>query len=327
MTLALTRASTVGPVAQAVEQAGGSVRRLLRAVDLPARTLERPDSLILLRDQFRLVEVAARLIGDDALPARLATDAGVQGLGPYGDHVMSFPDLGAGIARAYLDYGRLLQAATQMELHVRDGRAVWSYRVTAPLTTGRQKNELLAIGYMLSIIRSFAGASWTPDRVEVPGTLQGRAAVEDVFRAAIAPGARAAVVFPAAMLDCPAPATAGTKQAAPEAPVPAADDVRGVARIMIGIERDLGRFGIAAVAARLGMTQRSLQRLMSRSGTSYTALRAEHHRDAAMELLGAGGLSVTETAARLGYADVAHFTRAFRRWTGTAPSRWRDRRG
>ncbi|MFJ5489587.1 AraC family transcriptional regulator ligand-binding domain-containing protein, partial [Hansschlegelia beijingensis] len=166
----------------------------------PARTLERPDSLILLRDQFRLVEAAARLIGDDALPARLATEAGVQGLGPYADHLMSFPDLGAGIVRAYLDYGRLLQAATQMELQVRQGQAVWSYRVTAPLKTGRQKNELLALGYMLSIIRSFAGASWTPDRVEVPGALQGRAAAEDVFGAEIAPGPRAAVIFPAAAL-------------------------------------------------------------------------------------------------------------------------------
>jgi AraC-like DNA-binding protein len=37
-------------------------------------------------------------------------------------------------------------------------------------------------------------------------------------------------------------------------------------------------------------------------------------------------LTLTEIAAELGYADQAHFTRAFRRWTGESPSGYRRRR-
>jgi AraC-like DNA-binding protein len=320
MTHALTRASTVGPVVEAARAAGASVRRLFHDADLPAGLLDRPDSLILLRDQFRLVENAARMIGDDALPARLSTSAGLDGLGPYGRHVMSFPDLGSAISLAYRDYGRLLQASTRMELRVRDGMAVWTYRITAPLTVGRQKNELLALGYMLGIVRRFAGSAWAPDRVEIPGRLAGRAAIEDVFACSVSSGPEAAVAFPAELLDCPAPIRSPGLGDGGN-PVPAATDVAAVAGRMVALERLCGRSGVSAVAGRMGMTVRTLQRRLAERGATFSGVARQAEAAEAAALLDQG-LSVTETADRLGYSDVAHFSRAFRRWTGLAPSRW-----
>jgi AraC-like DNA-binding protein len=324
MTLALTRASTVGPVVEAVEEAGGCALRLFHEADLPIAILERPHTLILLKDQFRLVERAARLIGDDALPARLSLRAGLDGLGPYGRHALSFPDLGAALSLAYLEYGRLLQAATRMELRIRDGMAVWTYRVTAPLTVGRQKNELLALGYMLTLIRTFAGPLWVPDRIELPGALAGKAKIEQVFHSEVRGGSEAAVVFPASWLDCRAPDAPPAGAETP--PVPSEKDLAEIVRLMIGLERDANRFGVPSVAARLGMTTRTLQRRLLRLGRTFSAISEETDRATAKDLLGRAGLSVTETAMRLGYRDVAHFSRAFRRWTGTPPSRWRSRR-
>jgi AraC-like DNA-binding protein len=37
-------------------------------------------------------------------------------------------------------------------------------------------------------------------------------------------------------------------------------------------------------------------------------------------------LTLTEISTKLGYSDQAHFTRAFRRWTGDAPRVHRRRR-
>ena len=46
----------------------------------------------------------------------------------------------------------------------------------------------------------------------------------------------------------------------------------------------------------------------------------------AEELLAAHRASVTEAAFAVGFADVAAFTRAFRRWNGVPPGEWSRRR-
>jgi AraC-like DNA-binding protein len=45
----------------------------------------------------------------------------------------------------------------------------------------------------------------------------------------------------------------------------------------------------------------------------------------AQRMLQSSALTVTEIASRLGYADTATFTRAFRRWSGTSSRRWHAR--
>jgi AraC-like DNA-binding protein len=45
----------------------------------------------------------------------------------------------------------------------------------------------------------------------------------------------------------------------------------------------------------------------------------------AVELLTNAGLTVEEVAQRLGYAEVASFSRAFKTWTGRPPSAYRKR--
>jgi hypothetical protein len=97
--LALTRASTIGPIMQFVRKGGGSVGRVFKAAQLPVQLAATPDVLIPLRDQCRLVEFAARELGDDALPARISISAGATGLGFYGAQFVAASSLGAAIRR------------------------------------------------------------------------------------------------------------------------------------------------------------------------------------------------------------------------------------
>ncbi len=320
--LALTRVGTIGPLAKLLETSGGSVARVFRRAELPLELLQQPYRLILLRDQFQLAEAAAREIGDDAFPARLSIAAGLNGLGPYGHHLMSFKSLGTAISTAYQAFGRLLQASTQMELTVSDGWARWTYHVTAPLAAGRQKNELLALGYMLVILRQFTGPRWTPDRVELPGTLRRGNVIESVIGSELAPGHRAAVVFPADLLDHPNPG-APRKDAVVAAPIPAVTETAPIVRHMIGLNRLMGTSAIEGVAARLGVTRRTLQRRLAREGVTFAELSQAMLRAEAAELLQQRNVPIADIAYQLGYSDPAHFTRAFRRWTNEAPNRWR----
>lgn len=81
----------------------------------------------------------------------------------------------------------------------------------------------------------------------------------------------------------------------------------------------------AAVAKRLATSPRSLQRLLAAEGTSFTELLVEARLVLAKNYLDEGRLPVTEIAFVLGFADTSAFSRAFRRWTGVAPSDWAKR--
>jgi len=322
--LALTRASTIGPIAEAVESAGGSIARVFRRSELPLRLLERPQHLILLRDQLRLIENAAREIGDDALPARLSMGAGVAGLGPYGHHVTSFPSLGLAICKTYGAMANLLQAATRQELIV-DGRwARWTYVVTESMPVGRQKNELLAIGYMVHVLRHFTGERWSPTRAELPGArLQGRQSVESAFGCEIARGNLAAVVFPTELLALPNSRPTGflgdaTRQ------VPPPDDFLACLMHVLLLGLLDGRPRIDHVGQQLGMSRRTLQRRLCERATTFDALVRRVLMLQASDLLKARDLPITEIAYELGYSDPAHFSRAFRRWTRETPRGWRS---
>lgn len=74
------------------------------------------------------------------------------------------------------------------------------------------------------------------------------------------------------------------------------------------------------VAGELCITTRTLHRKLAAESTSYRTLVDEVRATLAAELL-ASGLTVEETARRLGYSEAAAFTHAHTRWTGHPPSR------
>ncbi|MCB1496907.1 MAG: AraC family transcriptional regulator [Bauldia sp.] len=81
------------------------------------------------------------------------------------------------------------------------------------------------------------------------------------------------------------------------------------------------------VASYLGIHPRSLRRRLREEGTTFEAIRDEVRYTAARELLRLGALSITDIAVALDYASASSFVHAFRRWSGTTPTEWRDRAG
>lgn len=80
---------------------------------------------------------------------------------------------------------------------------------------------------------------------------------------------------------------------------------------------------IEQVAAQLCISDRTLKRQLASEDTSYSALLEEVRHRQAVGLLSRTDLSLERIAEQLGYSDVANFNRAFRRWTGKTPGRWR----
>jgi AraC-like DNA-binding protein len=79
-----------------------------------------------------------------------------------------------------------------------------------------------------------------------------------------------------------------------------------------------------AVAKRLGMTGRSLQRRLKDDGTSFQIVREAIRRELADRYL-SEGLSFSEISFLLGFSEPSAFFRAFKRWTGSTPLEHRER--
>jgi AraC-like DNA-binding protein len=98
-----------------------------------------------------------------------------------------------------------------------------------------------------------------------------------------------------------------------------------IARAVDAMHADPGRSWTLEALARLAAMSRSAFAERFRAAVDRTPLGylAELRMEAAKRMLVRGDESVAEIASTLGYASEDGFSRAFRRHTGSAPSRWR----
>ncbi|MEQ8857476.1 MAG: AraC family transcriptional regulator ligand-binding domain-containing protein [Pseudomonadales bacterium] len=81
--------------------------------------------------------------------------------------------------------------------------------------------------------------------------------------------------------------------------------------------------GLPELARRLAISERTLRRRLRAEQTSFRAITDEVRETLACRYLSTTTLPVTDIAALVGYDDPANFRRAFRRWTGVSPARYR----
>ncbi|MGM0571274.1 AraC family transcriptional regulator [Marinobacter sp.] len=82
-------------------------------------------------------------------------------------------------------------------------------------------------------------------------------------------------------------------------------------------------WGKERVASELHMSGRHLTRLLADEGLSFKVLRERELHRLAVGLLRSGA-SVASVSEQLGFSEEAAFSRAFRRWEGVSPSRFRS---
>ena len=83
---------------------------------------------------------------------------------------------------------------------------------------------------------------------------------------------------------------------------------------------------LETIASKLNTTSRTIQRKLVAEKTSFQGLIDDVRMNVSTEYLLTTRLSIEEIAERVGYSDTAAFSNAFKRWTGAAPSGFRNRR-
>ena len=99
------------------------------------------------------------------------------------------------------------------------------------------------------------------------------------------------------------------------------------AEVLGALTRTLPEGGgaVAAVARALHVSVRTLQRKLVAEGTTFREVLDTARSQLAQAYLSDPKVSNAEVAMLLGFSDPSSFNRAFRRWTGRSPGRWRRR--
>jgi AraC-like DNA-binding protein len=188
---------------------------------------------------------------------------------------------------------------------------------------------MYTLASMLKIVRMVAGDSWTPPafRAESPAPdwLLGAGGLE--ARDVRFGGSVLAIAVPYDLLDLRLPCGPRTETSAAEAhlTLPAHNFVGSLQQALVPL------VGATTLSLELGAeiaetSPRTLRRWLAQQETSWRRILDRVHFEACEKRMLDPSGTLANIAHDLGYSDQAHFTRAFRRWTGETPMTYQRRR-
>jgi AraC-like DNA-binding protein len=179
-----------------------------------------------------------------------------------------------------------------------------------------------------NVMRELWGSRWAAEEVQFSRTRPADVGVyRRFFRAPCRfDRERTAIFFPTTLLNKPMPEANSERIKTLEQQVL----IVGKGELLSRLRRILrilllsGRSSAQEVAALLYLHRRTLNRRLHDQGTNFQHILDEIRFEAACQLLDKTRLPLTDIAASLGYSESSAFTRAFRRWSGVAPSHRRQ---
>ncbi|MBK8175125.1 MAG: AraC family transcriptional regulator ligand-binding domain-containing protein [Rhodospirillales bacterium] len=327
--IAMVRANALVPFVDFVEGIGGPIERLMQGARLPQQLFTDPERLVPMHQSLAFLGRIARSEG--------LLDLGlVVGQCTRFDRLGAFAQLGRGALTLHESLNRLIGAIAlhssgdRISLRYHGEHALLCHTFALPEVPGRRQGELFALSMMIEAIRAVVGPDWMPDEVRLAQSEKPNGSrIEAILKVpVVCAGRMQAVVFARSLLArrpanaSPGPAADPEDYEVMRATAPA-NDFAGSVRQVIGALLNDGVPDIQQTAGAVGFSVRTLQRYLAVCGESYSHLVDAVRFDVATRLLRDRDAKLIEIACELGYADAANFTRAFRRWTGIAPSTFR----
>jgi AraC-like DNA-binding protein len=304
---------------------------LLRDAELDPQLLDRAQAVTPLDEAVRVIRSCYRLSGDPALALRVGAQAPIQTLGILGELAVHCPTLRACLTEteAYLP---LALPLCRFRLVEEGNLARFVFEPPFADPAAFRFTTELWLSFAVRIGRHFASRRDNPIEVSVRHQRPRYAeAYPEIFGCTVHFGAqRNEIVFPAALLDAPQTFVDDTlfrllKRRADDLLVQerARDLLHERVRHVLRHEVDLGSVSPIHIARRLGVSPRSLRRRLGDEGHSLSALTDEVRRELSLSELLNPEVPIKRIADRVGFSEVSAFHRAFKRWTGVTPARYR----
>ena len=316
---------------EAIRDAGADPDQVLRTFEVEPSVLANAEGFIPCAVFAGILEEAARATGDDCFGLHFGERFNPKNIGPLAYAVLNSPTVGEADAQV-ARYIKLYNQAGQASVIIEGQRAYMRYVLTGlDIPTARQQNEY-GMAVLLNMIRMMVGSQWAPLEVQFAHEKPANTSEhERVFCAPVLFGYTANnFLVQTEFLDSKVPAADPgiyrivTRYLDEILKTMPPEDVlitavrRAVAESVRNGEPSLGR-----IAKRMAMSPRTLQRHVKERGTDFKNLVDDTRRRFALTYLKDRRNALTEIAFLLGYSDASAFNRAFKRWTGLAPSAYR----
>jgi AraC-like DNA-binding protein len=324
----LVRVRYADSFAQVLNQIGAPTERLLNQVNLSEQMFSVRDGYMTVDRLWEFTALATRYSGmpDIGLAAGLTP---LERHSRFGRNLLLAPTLYQAITRFRAEAREELTNA-DFRIFRQAGRVWFCGGSVEGAEDEVRQVELYRIAMMVQVIRWAAGSCWKPSdlRLQSPDARHLRD-TELVRDTNIQVGcAQSAVGFRPKLLS-------QSLKPAIEAPENGGDkaDLFPKFGCAINFQRSVkeivrthilaSRVSIKDVSRSLSMTVRTLQRHLAESGLTFSQLVDETRVEAAVTMLEESDMAISEIAAALDYSEPSHFTRAFRRATGTIPRLYR----
>lgn len=315
-------------VVNKIKQAGGDLEDALAAAGLEMRMLNEADAWIPFTAHAKLLEIAARELGDDCFGLNFSAtidirDAGL--LAYLGIASRTVEEAMQNLAR----YLRVFSEAFQIDLNVAGETGTLTIIPLHPSYSLCRHAVEFSYGVIVHGYRQLASKKLAPEAVQFPH--HRRSNIESFVKQFGCPvrfnGNKGHIVFSRKALATPIGSSDDRLLAILKGH---ADDLlrkRPPHReeLLFQIERRLtellpgGQPRIKTIAAELGMSERTLVRRLAELDTPFATIVERLRQDLASRYLAEDELSFTQIAFLLGYSNQSAFSVAYKRWTGRSP--------
>jgi AraC-like DNA-binding protein len=311
-----------------LQQLGVDAAQVLADCDLLPAALDLPDGRIPFAATGALLDAATRRTGCEDFALQFGRNLRLAHLGAVGELAHHAATLGDALRAVAVH--QCLHSRGALAFLIEDrGSACFGYSVYRALPVGAELLQDAVAGLIINGVRELVGGDWLPGEVLLarshpasPAPYQRAFPVPLGFDAEFT-GLR----FPTQALQMPLPAADRRQFETLQAQIAAAeqhvlvDDLRRALRV----EMLQGHSQGDRVAQVLDMHRRTLNRRLRASGVTFQGVLDEVRFNTASHFLQSTDMPLPHIACALGYAEETSFTRAFKRWSGLSPGRFRGR--
>ena len=321
--LHLAAVGFVRPVIDILEDSGMPVNKLLRETGLDSYDLNNSYGYIPVRNMHVFLERVSSELAGDSMPALFRDKIKLSNAGLVGETAAFTPDLLAALNYA-TKYDHLLLSNERVGMEINGAVTTVRQWYTDTPIPGRAETELLSFCLLLDGISIAAGSDWFPSAIQVQGPeITGFDSLVSTAKDTHVQFNQpcTSVSFPTSLLTGSMLKDVASKDRALESFLPGSCLSDQLQCLM---DSRTVQFDLVAASEVLGVSSRTLKRYLKAEGTSFSEVVDQWRFKKSLSLLADSNNTINEISQMLHYSNTPNFIRAFTRWTGVTPMRYRE---